>query len=620
MTSCPTSESSEDWSMGPKRFFRRHRNFLTALLLAMAAWLFYLPSVQYDFAYYDDVRILRDHPELYGQPLAADLKAIFVTEFPREEPLLVRDVTWALDSRVFGFGNPFGYHLNNVLLHGVVVALLFFFLFGTTRRYGFALATSIAYLILAIHTEPVSWIMGRKDILSALFMLLALCAQTQRLTSKTVSAQTGWYLITLSCFVLGLLSKISVLTFPLVLFLQALFFQYLCEERQPRMPLEKRTVVLETLLFVPFLVISGVIYIWYQRTLAQMGIFDRGYMAHGLAHFWNLLMVDPLAFWVYLRQIFFPWHLNVLYLWPALHFIYPPWQIAVALATTASIVGIGALLLRYRKDIFFYYAVFFVLMIPYLNLVYIGIWVAERYLYFSSFCVLAIAVLLADGVLRRPYPTLRICILVASIIFVAINLFQKLSYQPAWRNAETLWQYHVTLPHPSTEAYENLAVYYITDAAAHENTSRTSVSLHKAAIVVDAGLTEFWPNRQKSAPPETYYLFFLQSILQEANGDQPEALASLLTADRLRPRFGEINLKLARLYRELAGTAQAPQQRETYARAARDRFKEYISIAFKDRPVPPEVRQESADIDAQYAAFASPTNNATTVEKKSNPQ
>src|ERR1039458_6577835 len=155
---------------GPSRM-RHYRSLLTGLLLAMAAWGMYLPSVRYGFVHYDDVRILLNHPELYGQTnFYADLRAIFVTSFPREEPLLLRDVSWALDSRIFGFGNAFGYHLGNVLLHGMVVAMMFAFLLGTTRRYGFALAVSIAWLALAIHTEPVAWIMGSKYILSALFM------------------------------------------------------------------------------------------------------------------------------------------------------------------------------------------------------------------------------------------------------------------------------------------------------------------------------------------------------------------------------------------------------------------------------------------------------------------
>src|SRR5260221_439798 len=253
-------------------WWRRHRNLLTGLLLMLAAWGLYLPSVWYGFVYYDDVRILLNHPELYGQAqLTADLHAIFATGFPREEPLLLRDVTWALDSHFFGFGNAFGYHLGNVLLHGIVVALMFAFLLGTTRRYGFALAISIAWLVVAIHTEPVAWIMGRKDILSTMFMLLALCAQTRRLTAESDRARCGWYAVTLVCFVCGLLSKISVLTFPLVLFLHAVFLPYLNGERPPNgtFPWE-RALLREIFLLVPGLMVSVLVYNWYRQTLTQM--------------------------------------------------------------------------------------------------------------------------------------------------------------------------------------------------------------------------------------------------------------------------------------------------------------------------------------------------------------
>ena len=90
----------------------RQRNWITALLLAVAVWAFYLPSVHYGWVDFDDIRVLKIHPELYGQASAgADFKAIFLTSFPREEPLLIRDVSWVIDSQLFGFGNTFGYHL-----------------------------------------------------------------------------------------------------------------------------------------------------------------------------------------------------------------------------------------------------------------------------------------------------------------------------------------------------------------------------------------------------------------------------------------------------------------------------------------------------------------------------
>lgn len=625
MTSATPLPRAPDDINGPSRR-RRYRSLLTGLLLALAAWGLYLPSVRYGFVHYDDIRILQNHPELYGQTdLSADLRAIFVTCFPREEPLLVRDVMWALDSRIFGFGNAFGYHLGNVLLHGIVVALLFAFLLGTTRRYGFALATAVAFLVLAVHTEPVAWIMGRKDILSTLCMLLALCAQTRRLTAESVTARCGWYAVTLVFFVVGLLSKISVLTFPLVLFLHAVFLPYLRGERPHDAPfLWGRPLAREGLLLAPSLAASGLIYVWYQRTLAQMGIFDRGYTAHGLGHLWNLLMVDPLALWLYLRQTFLPWHLTVLYTWPTLQTAYPFWQIVLALATVTAVGGIGVWLFRQRKDVFFYYAAFFVLMVPYLNLLYIGIWVADRYIYFSAFCLLAIAISLASTALRRPHPALRLGVLTIGMIFAAINVFQKLSYERVWRNGETLWQYHIALPRPSPIAYENLAACYYADftsAVAQQNTPRMVSSIRKMEIVIQAGLAEFWRDRQHPPPPETSHLFFLQSLAQEVKGDPDAALASLLTSDRLRPRFDATNLNLSRLYRKLAKTARTPQQQETYIRAARKRFVEYIALAFHGRPAPPEVSKELADIEAECSTLALPSDNVKLkpAERKSSP-
>ena len=582
----------------------RARNIITALLLMLAAWAFYLPSVHYGWVYFDDVRILQDHPELYGQPgLGADLKGIFVTYFPREEPLIARDISWAIDSLIFSFNNPFGYHLDNVLLHGIEVALMFTFLLSTTRRYGFALATSAAYLLLAVHTEPVAWIMGRKDILSGIFMLLALCAQTQRLTTKNSAGRVGWYAITLACFVIALFSKISVLAFPMVLLLHAIFFPYLRGERSPSDSFSwGDALVREVLLFVPGMVVSGIVYVWYQRTLAVMGVFDRGYTAHGLTHLWNLLIVNPMGFWLYLRQIFLPQHLAVLYTWPALEPLYPAWQIAASLATMAVIAGVGVWLFCRHKDIFFYYAAFFVLMVPYLNLAYIGIWVADRYVYFSAFCVLAIAVSLADAAFRNGQPVVRIGALTCCIVFAGMNLFQKLAYERVWRNAETLWQYHIALPQPSHIAYENLAAYYyaeFSDAHVQHNVPLMVLDLKKTEAVVSAGLDKFWPDQRQAPPSEISYLFFLQSIVQQVKGQPQAALDSLLMSDRLRPHFGPTNLNLAELYRGLAAAVQTPQLQQSDLQNAKSRYEEYIAIEFHGRPAPPEVQKEWSDIQAE---------------------
>jgi hypothetical protein len=566
----------------------------------LAAWVLYAPSVRYGFVYYDDVRLLSDRAELYGQPgLLQDMRAIFVTAFPREEPLFLRDLSWAIDSRLFGFGNPVGYHLVNVLLHGLTVALLFGFLLKLTQRYSFSLVTTTAWLLLAVHTEPVAWIMGRKDIMSAFFMLLALWAQTRRLEATNRAAWWLWYFATLALLICGLLSKVSVLSFPLVLWLHAVLLPYVRAERRPDTELPAYGLLArEAVLTVPGFAVSMVIFIWYSATLTQMGILSNAEPRHGFDHWWALLMNDPLALWVYLKQIFLPSSLSVLYTWPALDTTYAGWQVAIATASIVVAIAVGIWLFRRRTDLFFYYATFFILMVPYLNLTYIGFWVADRYVYFAALFPLILVIQLASEALQRPGTTTRIAVFTAAVVVAAVNVFQKLSYQPAWRNAETLWQYHVGLARPSPEAFAVLAAHYYSIAASHQNTPEAELAVRKMAVVVDAGLAQFWRDRRSRPSPQLWNLCFLQSIVQEINGNPQGALASLLVADQLRPQFDSINLNLARLYLRLAETGADASQKNRYARSARDRFAEYIKLAFRGRMPPLEVLQEKARIEA----------------------
>lgn len=594
-------------------WIRRHRNVLTGLFLLLAAWGLYAPSIGYNFVYFDDVRILRDHPEIYGQAhLSDDFKAIFVNAFPREEPLLLRDVSWAIDSRLFGFGNPFGYHLVNVLLHGAVVALLFTFLLTTTRRYSISLASTLTWMFLAVHTEPVAWIMGRKDILSTLFMLLALCAQTRRLAASQPGQRSFWYVATVLSVFCGLLSKVSVLTFPLVLFLHAVLLPYLRREPGSDSALPPfRALVREGLLAFPSLVLSLAVYVWYSRILTQVGLLDRGYTAHGLGHLWNLLMINPLVLWFYLKQICLPSGLSVIYKWPTLQPAYPGWQVAVGLATLALALSAGIWLFRKRRDLFFYYAAFFILMVPYFNLTYIGIWVADRYLYFAALFPLLIGVTLAaEALQRQDTPVRRAVVTIIAAIFCLGNISRAVSYQPAWSDAESLWKYHLALANPAPEAFGNLAAYYYSVAFAHQNTLEADKALQKMAVVVDAGLDQFWPRRRGPAPAITWQLFFLRSMEQEVNGQLSDALASLRLSDQLRPGFDSINLNMARLCFHLCQTDLPSQKKVEFSREASHRFAEYIKLAYRGRTPSTEIRQEQSAIEENYAVLARQNFNA----------
>ena len=573
---------------------------LTAALLGLAAWVLYARTVHYDYVYYDDVRILLQHPELYDHPsLSSGLRAIFTDHFPREEPLLVRDLSWWIDGRLFGFGNPVGYHLGNVLWHGMVVALMFVFLFGTTGAYGFSLFTTLAFLVLAVHVEPVAWIMGRKDMLSALFMLLALCFQTQRLRllearERRRAGIPACYLATLACVAAGLFSKISVLSFPAVLFLHAACFPFLRRDCRPDEPFEWRRLLLREIpLLVPPLWISFAAYAWYGKMLEQVGLFDRGYSASGGAHLWNLAMINPMAWALYLRQIFVPTHLSLCYAWPRLESSFSLPHIIAAWTILAGLAALGAWLVRFRKDLFFYYAAFFTLLVPYMNLVYIGIWMADRYIYFASFCVLALAVSMMREAATHARRNLRVLLYGLAVVVLILNAWRNLWYQSQWRDGESLWTYHIQLPNPSVIAYEALASFYFSMAEKAEDRAELAFWIRKMEVVVEGGLDSFWPNRESKPPSRTWKLFFLRSLVQRVRGlPDEEALESLLISDRLRPAFDATQLNLARLYRKMMEETQDPGLRVRYAGHALARFREYLRITFRGRPPTPEAQQE----------------------------
>ena len=98
-------------------------------------FMLYFSSSQFKFVNVDDYSVLLSHPNLYNEnSFYSSLKEIFFNYFPREEPLIFRDITWAIDSYLCGFKNPIGYHLGNVFINSLNVALLFVFLALTTNR------------------------------------------------------------------------------------------------------------------------------------------------------------------------------------------------------------------------------------------------------------------------------------------------------------------------------------------------------------------------------------------------------------------------------------------------------------------------------------------------------
>ncbi|HEV8614424.1 MAG TPA: tetratricopeptide repeat protein [Methylomirabilota bacterium] len=137
-------------------------------------------------------------------------------------------LTWlsfAVDYVLWGM-NPLGYHLTNVLLHGVDAALFFFVarrLLGlgapaaeeSHLRLG-AVAAALFWALHPLRAESVAWATERRDVLSALFFLLSILAYL-RMAAAPAAPGGRWLAASVAAFGAALLSKPIVMTLPLVL-------------------------------------------------------------------------------------------------------------------------------------------------------------------------------------------------------------------------------------------------------------------------------------------------------------------------------------------------------------------------------------------------------------------
>jgi protein O-mannosyl-transferase len=152
---------------------RRQVGLAVAALVA-AALLPYLNALRCGFVF-DDQLLVVHHPTVTGpfaplQVLAAPYwQAI-------QEALLWRPVTTAslaLDWHLGG-GSPAFFHAVNLLLHAGVTLLWAWLVLRIGRRPALAIAAGLLFAIHPLHTEAVTWISGRAELLAGAFALAAL--------------------------------------------------------------------------------------------------------------------------------------------------------------------------------------------------------------------------------------------------------------------------------------------------------------------------------------------------------------------------------------------------------------------------------------------------------------
>ena len=189
---------------------------VAAVLLVALTVVAYLPALHAGFVWDDDLN-------LTANPLVRDLaglRQMWLEPVAWYQYYPLTFSTFFVEYHLWGT-HPFGYHLDNVLLHALN-AVLVWLLLRELRLPGAWLAAAI-FALHPIQVESVAWIAERKNVLSGAFFLTALLAYLRGTLQpqERSSARREWYSCAAACllFVAALLSKTATCSLPAVAFL-----------------------------------------------------------------------------------------------------------------------------------------------------------------------------------------------------------------------------------------------------------------------------------------------------------------------------------------------------------------------------------------------------------------
>ncbi|ELU04913.1 hypothetical protein CAPTEDRAFT_82789, partial [Capitella teleta] len=180
-------------------------------IVGTVAVLCYMNAMHGDFVH-DDLKAIVSNADVTGEVAVAE---VFVHDFWGSDirsntshksyrPLTT--LTFRATHAVFGL-HPLAFHVVNVALHVIVTSLLHMFMreIDKASREG-ALAASLLFAVHPIHTEAVTGLVGRADVLCAAFFLSCLMAYMQAIRPNTRS-RNGWLLVSVLMATGSMLSK-----------------------------------------------------------------------------------------------------------------------------------------------------------------------------------------------------------------------------------------------------------------------------------------------------------------------------------------------------------------------------------------------------------------------------
>ncbi len=396
------------------------------IVIALVTALVYAGSVRNGFVDYDDGGLILKSDISHGLT-PSNLKKAF-TRYDPELYIPLTFVGYQLDYSIAGL-NPWIYHMHSVLLHAlaaVFVALTCYLLSG--RNLWVGVVTGLLYALHPIQAEAVLWASARKDVqAAAFFWMSAFCYLRYReLSSREMS--WPWYAGSLAMFLLAILSKVSVIVFPMAI----LLFDYYQDGWFTRKSLLRS---------IPFWAVSGV--------FGVVAMFGKGDAGTGLPL--EKALIGARAVVLYLTGTFLPVGFSVLYPFTKPLSAATP-ELLYSLLLVAG-VTVAAVLASKRWKLFVFTWFFFLLcLLPSFTNFAKGVEVPlDVYIGSDRYALLGVAAVFFGVAVLLNRLQSHTAVIVPVLVLLAILTFRQVG---VWNNTESLFT-HALAYHPDAHTAHN---------------------------------------------------------------------------------------------------------------------------------------------------------------------
>ncbi len=416
---------------------------LLCLTLFLAVLAVYSAVRRNQFINYDDDAYVTDNAHVKAGLSWETIKWAFTSM----DEANWHPVTWmshAIDCELFGV-NPVGHHYINLLLHGLNAILIFLLLQGATGSTWRSFIVAALWSVHPLNVESVAWVAERKNLLSTLFFLLAFAAYVHYARRPSLKR----YLVVMACFVLALMSKAQVITFPCLL----LLWDYWPLQRigRPSDFADRARIAPRAWLIlekVPlFLMVAASAWV----TLKAQGALGAVRAEYPLS---LRLENATVGYEHYLQQAFWPSHLALIYPYPVHGIVW--WQVAASAVLLLGVTGC-AVAMRQERFLVTGWLWFLGSLVPMIGLIQVGRQAAaDRYAYLPLIGLL-IAVVWGWAELSSRLPSRRLALdgIASGIVLIALA-YLTVRQTLYWHDSITIWSHTLSVTRDNPVAEDNL--------------------------------------------------------------------------------------------------------------------------------------------------------------------